>query len=277
MRRAKRIFVVAGLLPLLGGPSCILHEADNISFLVDGWQWCAPSGDLEAWSNPNNKTPLTVNTCTCLNDDESAVLDEWATDGGPPSGHPDETKYLLARDTVLSAARTACLEKAEDTEEPFNNCATILHDDVLLNRVGEEGECKRKEELVQADTDTDSGSTGSSPSPYDISGLICSAGSCRAPQALIDDIHARPEVLALDSTRVEHDGTGLVFVDVVPGDLAYTVGLRTGDKLLSINGSSASDIGQVAELLSDLRSFSSASVEIKDAYGDVHELDLAVY
>jgi len=278
MSRTKRIFVASGIIALLGGggASCILHEANSISFLVDGWQWCAPSGSLSAWSDPGSPTPLIVNTCACIDDESSEVLDDWATDGGPPAGHPDETAYLLARDKVLTAAREACLAEADESGEPLNNCPEILHDDALLNRIGKEGECKR-EKLVSADTDTDSESSGDNPRPYDLTGLACGAGKCKAPRALIDDIHARPEVLALDSTRVEYDGTGLIFVDVVPGDLAYTVGLRTGDKLLSINGSPASDISQVAELLPGLRDFKHASVQVKDAYGDVQDLDLYLY
>ncbi len=88
----------------------------------------------------------------------------------------------------------------------------------------------------------------------------------------------RPEGFLLDDTRVEIDSSGLlVFTNVSPGDVAYIAGIRSGDKLLKIDGEDATSIEAVANLLTALDNASSATIEIKDAYGSIVTLSVSVY
>jgi len=263
------------------GPSCIIPDT-GIVVLKDGFKWCANAEGAVGWdSNPGSTTPLfdddgqVLQGCGCFDDDEHALLEGWEANGAPAPADPDYDQYVILRDVILLAARTVCVDRA--TEEGFtnNNCVTVIPDtdDIFSN--GSSGECKY-EEIAIADTDGGT-ETSSVPPPFDLSGLSCSGGDCSAPQSLLDDMHARPEAFLNDDTRIEFDTDGyLVFENVSSGDVAYTVGLRTGDKLLTINGEDASSLDQVASVLADLRAPGSVNATVKDAYGDVVTFKLTV-
>ena len=183
--------------------------------------------------------------------------------------------YVNIRDAILLDARSACDERAQALGFTNNNCITAIPDtdDIFSN--GNSGECHYEELAADTDgMDTDD----RPPSPLDLTGLSCDAGVCRAPQSLIDDMMARPEVFLLDDTRVEIDPSGLLtFRNVSPGDVAYTVGPRSGKTLLKIDGEDATSMEAVADLLVTLDNSSSATIEIKDVYGSIVTLSVSVY
>jgi len=264
------------------GPSCIVHDT-GIIVLKDGFKWCANAEGARGWdTDPNDFEPLfdddgqVLQGCGCFDDDEHALLEGWEANGAPAPADPDYDQYVILRDEILLAARTVCVDRAAEEGFTNNNCVTVIPDtdDIFSN--GRSGECKYQEIAI---ADTDGGTeTSSVPPPFDLSGLVCSGGNCIAPQSLIDDMQARPEAFLNDDTRIEFDTDGyLVFENVSSGDVAYTVGLRTGDKLLTINGQDASSLDQVANVLSGLGGTETEMMAmIKDAYGDAVTFKLSV-
>lgn len=261
------------------GASCILHDKD-IVVLRDGFKWCANAEGAQGWDgDPDDAVQLldsdglVIQGCGCFDDDEHAQLEDWDANGIPSPGAPDFDQYVILRDEILLAARAACVDRAEALGFANNDCVASVpdNDDIFSN--GTSGAC-HYEELV-ADTD---GGTSSAPQPFDLSGLTCDAGSCRAQEALVDDMFARPEAFLLDDARVEFDTDGsLVFTTVSPGDAVYIAGIRSGDRLLKINGEDALSLDDVAELLPDFRNDGSATITIKDSYGDEITISLLVY
>lgn len=264
------------------GASCIIPDK-GIVVLKDGFKWCANAEGAVGWdSNPGSTTPLfdddgqVLQGCGCFDDDEHALLEGWEVNGAPAPAAPDYDQYVILRDVILLAARTVCVDRANDEGFANNNCVTVIPDtdDIFSN--GTSGECKYQEIAI---ADTDGGTeTSSVPPPFDLSGLSCRSGSCRVPEALVDDMFARPEAFLLDDTRIEFEAGGsLVFTNVSPGDAAYIAGLRSGDKLLKINGENAASLDDVAELLPDFRNNGSATITIKDGYGDEIIISVSVY
>lgn len=270
---------VVGMLAI--GPSCIVHDT-GIIVLKDGFKWCANAEGAIGWdTNPGESEPLfdddgqVLQGCGCFDDDEHALLEGWEANGVPAPADPDYDHYVILRDEILLDARDVCVKRANEEGFTNNNCVPVIPDTDEIFSNGMSGECKYQEIAI---ADTDGGTeTSSVPPPFDLSGLVCSGGDCSAPQSLIDDMHARPEAFLNDDTRIVFDAGGyLVFKNVSRGDVAYTVGLRSGDKLLKINGQDASSLDQVASVLADLHAPEKVTARIKDAYGDEVTFKLTV-
>lgn len=278
--RAVGLSAAAVLVTVTAGASCIYPDT-NIRIMRDGFKWCANAEGAVGWNTPGNNHQIldpnqnVIQGCDCFDDEENAMLEDWDANGAPTMGDSDYSDYIVIRDKILTKAREKCNDRAEALDYSYNNCIAAIPDtdDIFPN--GTSGACKYEELVSDSDgTDTDE----SPPAPFDLSGLSCRSGSCRAPQGLIDDMIARPEAFMLDDTRIQIDSSGLLsFTNVSPGDVAYTVGIRSGDKLLKINGQDATSIEVVAELLVGLDRARSATIEIKDAYGSVVTLSASVY
>ncbi|MCA9704523.1 MAG: hypothetical protein KDK70_01600 [Myxococcales bacterium] len=68
--------------------------------------------------------------------------------------------------------------------------------------------------------------------------ISCEEMTCEIDRSFARMIHDDPTLLLGESTRIHHDRVVQrhVFVDVEPGSIAYTRGLRTGDRLESVDG-----------------------------------------
>ena len=263
--------------------ACIIHDKD-IVVLKDGYKWCANAEGALGWDDPGDTQQLLDNDgvviqgCSCFTDSEHEQLEDWEMNGAPVEGDDDYASYVLLRDEILHEVREQCVKRAEDLGLTNNNCLEAVPDTDHIFSNGNSGACHYEE--IQADTngDTDTDTDDSPTQPFDLSGLLCSSGSCRAPAALIDDMFARPEAFLLDKTRIEFDTDGtLLFTDVSPGDVAYHAGIRSGDRLLKIDGSPALSLDEVAALLPNLRNAQQATITVKDGYGDEVKLWLKVY
>lgn len=261
--------------------SCIIPD-QGIVVLQDGFRWCANAEGALGWdNNPNATDPilgsggLVVQGCSCFDDEEHALLERWEENGAPSSGDSDYDAYVLLRDEILLATRTACVERADALGFLNNNCITAIPDDDDLFSNGNSEECSYEALAADTDggTDTDEG-----PRPFDLSTLSCGATACRASRALVDDMFARPEAFLLDDTRIEFDADGtLAFSNVSPGDVAYIAGIRSRDRLLRINGQDATSLDQVANLLLAIRNDSRATITLRDRYDAEVTISLDVF
>lgn len=273
-RNVLQAFGVAGCISALGisvlalGASCIIHDT-GIVVNEKGYSWCTRANDAQAWTDPDFTAPVTgsdnepVKGCICVdNEADNDLLNAWVAMGGPPPAHADFNDYDLLRDKILLDAREQCEEEA-DNIGPSNNCQDVLTDANLLFYDGRSDKCRV--EALYADTDTDG--RPPDPNPFDLTTLTCSAGVCTASQGLIDDMLTRPSAFLLDSTRVVVKTSGIYFQDVERGDAAYIVGIRSDDKLISIDGNPVNDLADISDALKDLANSTSATAKLKDSYG----------
>ena len=270
------------------GASCILHDS-NIIIERDGYQWCANAEGALGWAegedpqfgeSVRDEDGDVVRGCTCFDNHENELFEAWLDNGFPSSGDPDHDDYVSLRDEVLQATRDACSAAADADGFDVNNCVDVIPDDDEIFSNGTKGQCKYQE-LVSSDsdggTDTDTDTDAPTP-PFDLSSLSCSNGSCSARQSLVDDMLDRPEAFLLDNTRITFDNDGaLYFSDVTKGDVAFAVGIRSGDKILEINGEEALTLDQVSDLLLGLRGKTSATMTVQDIYKNERTLSITVY
>lgn len=253
------------------GASCIVHDT-GIVVVKDGFRWCANAEGARGWNEIFaegqqllDSDGVVLQGCGCFDDDEHAMLEGWEANGAPVQGDPDFDDYVVLRDEILQAARETCIARADALGWLNNNCLGVLNDGDDLFSNGTSGECHYQEIAVDTDGET---KVPPDPNPFDLSGLSCHGGNCRAPRDLIDDMFTRPEAFLLDDARVEIDTDGrLLFTNVSPGDAAYIAGIRSGDKLLSVDGHDVKSLDDLADALTNIRTNASASMTLKDRYG----------
>jgi PDZ domain len=264
------------------------NVANALMWPVDG-----SIADAEPILRPDGATPR---GCHCYNDAEEQILRDHAPECRfedmfeelglaarqecqalvPPGyDHNCWTSTGTAASVVEGEFRGgvgSCIGNCEYGAPPADGSCPTPDPYECATGGGEECDTEGDAEATGGESGVDeTGSDESGMGAIDIDALdidafvSCEGRACEVDEALARRLYADPSSLVGQRTRLVHDGElrRHVFAHVEPGTLAYVLGLRTGDRLESVNGLVIHDLGAALDAYVRLGEATELEVKIK--------------
>jgi hypothetical protein len=275
---------LAAALVLPSSSGCIIPDY-CIKVVVSGKKWCRYLGDAQMWpiGKPEESVPVVTSDggpptgCVCYNVVEQQVLSTKA-----PTSH-----YQILLDEIDAAARDDCASlvpagydhscyepEVSIAESPFPGGSGDCVGDCSYVNPPPGKSCPNPNPFECAGTQPPSpmGETGEGDEGDETGGVLapgsfiaCVGTDCSVDRDVAKMLWSDPRVLAADGAYLEYDSSlsRFEFVEVPRGSVAYALGLRTGDILESVAGTTIDGLDTALAVYADSAAVDSLKVTMR--------------